>query len=194
MDSLGAGVVQAAFLSFSHACVAASGRGIGGGARRRRPSDSLIFSRSSESCSESSGVRDGASPRQNGTFGDAPWASSTSTRGSVQTRRIRHEVLPSSMMSPARLSTAKSSSTVPTVASSGVATTVYSAFSEDGAAAGDGGEARATPPRVQAMVHAIAEEICAVAAALGGDAFGEHGDECIEIFARQIAIRICAAH
>ena len=32
-------------------------------------------------------------------------------------RRIRHEVLPSSMMSPALLSTAKSSSTVPTTIS-----------------------------------------------------------------------------
>ena len=65
----------------------------------------------------------GASPRQKGTLGGAPCASSTSTRPR-STRRMRQEVFPSSMMSPARLSTAKSSSTVPTTASSGVATTV----------------------------------------------------------------------
>ena len=40
------------------------------------------------------------------------------------TRRMRHEVFPRSMMSPRKLSTAKSSSTVPTTVPSGSATTV----------------------------------------------------------------------
>ena len=40
------------------------------------------------------------------------------------TRRMRHDVLPSSITSPAMLSTAKSSSTVPTTVPSGSATTV----------------------------------------------------------------------
>ena len=88
----------------------------------------LIFSRSSATCWESSGVRAGASPRQNGTLGGAPWASSTSTLPDC-TRRIRQEVLPRRMMSPLKLSTAKSSSTVPTTVPSGCAITVYSALS-----------------------------------------------------------------
>ena len=45
------------------------------------------------------------------------------------TRRMRHELLPSSMMSPALLSTAKSSSSVPTTIPSGSATTVNRAVS-----------------------------------------------------------------
>ena len=78
----------------------------------------------------SSCVRAGASPRQKGTVGGAPCASSTSTRPVLpSTRRMRHEVLPSSMMSPALLSTAKSSSRVPTTVPSGSATTVNSAVS-----------------------------------------------------------------
>ena len=81
-----------------------------------------IVARTSATCSDSSIVRDGASPFQNGIVGDAPCASSTSTRP-MPTRRMRHEVLPSSMMSPDKLSTAKSSSTVPIVVPSGSATT-----------------------------------------------------------------------
>ena len=88
----------------------------------------LIFSRNFETCAESSSVRAGASPRQNGIVGGAPCASSTKTLPE-DTRRIRQEVFPSNMMSPAMLSTAKSSSTVPTTAPSGCATTVYSEFS-----------------------------------------------------------------
>ena len=85
---------------------------------------SLIFSRNVPMCSESSSVRAGASPRQNGTLGGAPCASCTSTRPAlVSMRRIIHEVFPSSMMSPRLLSTAKSSSTVPTTMPSGSATT-----------------------------------------------------------------------
>ena len=77
---------------------------------------------------ESSSVRPGASPFQNGIVGGAPCASSTRTRPG-STRRMRHEVVPSRNTSPARLSTAKSSSSVPTVVPSGSATTMYCAVS-----------------------------------------------------------------
>ena len=71
---------------------------------------------------DSSTVRPGASPSQNGTDGGAPCASTTrTTPGS--TRRIRHEVVPSRNTSPAMLSIAQSSLTEPTTASSGSATT-----------------------------------------------------------------------
>ena len=124
---LGAGIVEAAFffqpgrlLAATSGCVAENPTGEVCG------SISLIFSRNSPTCSDNSSVRAGASPRQNGTVGGAPCASSTSTRPEfVSTRRIRHDVLPSSMMSPRLLSTAKSSSTVPTTMPSGCATTVY---------------------------------------------------------------------
>ena len=84
--------------------------------------DKLILSRNSPTCWESSIVRAGASPRQNGTFGEAPFASSTCT-APPRMLRMRQEVLPSSMMSPLMLSTAKSSSTVPTMNPSGSAIT-----------------------------------------------------------------------
>ena len=57
--------------------------------------------------------RPGASPRQKGIVGGAPAASTTVT-SLPRTCRIRHDVLPSRKMSPAMLSMAKSSSTVPT--------------------------------------------------------------------------------
>ncbi len=80
------------------------------------------FARSSDTSPDSSAVRPGASPSQKGTDGGAPWASTTRTvPGS--TRRIRHEVVPSRNTSPAMLSMAQSSFTVPTNVSSGSATT-----------------------------------------------------------------------
>ena len=105
--------------------------------RFRQPSTGTTFSRRSlmsfrnpPSCCDSSAVRAGASPRQNGTPGGAPCASSTSIRDDLPSiLRIRHEVFPNSMISPAMLSTAKSSSTVPTIAPSGSATTVNRALS-----------------------------------------------------------------
>ena len=78
--------------------------------------------RSRPTSCDSSRVRPGASPSQNGIVGGAPWASTTRTV-LCSTRRIRHEVLPSRKMSPAMLSMAKSSFTEPTTASSGSATT-----------------------------------------------------------------------
>src|SRR6185503_19266919 len=61
-------------------------------------------------------LRAGASPSQKGIDGGMPSASSTRTRP-ASTRRMRYEVLPSWNTSPARLSTAKSSLTVPTTMS-----------------------------------------------------------------------------
>ena len=78
--------------------------------------------RSAETSSESSRVRAGASPNQNGTEGGAPCASTTRTVPLV-TRVMRQDVLPSRKMSPAIDSMAQSSLTVPMKVSSGSATT-----------------------------------------------------------------------
>ena len=79
---------------------------------------------------DSSSVLAGASPSQKGTVGGAPCASSTSTRPDFpSTLRILHDAFPSRMMSSRLLSTAKSSSRVPTTVPSGSATTVNNAVS-----------------------------------------------------------------
>jgi hypothetical protein len=93
-------------------CVALSG------ASSRR----VTSSRSVATSAESSRVRAGPSPSQKGMVGAAPPASSTRTLP-LSTRRMRHEVLPSSITSPAMDSTAKSSSTEPIKVSSGSRTT-----------------------------------------------------------------------
>src|SRR5258707_1206970 len=62
---------------------------------------------------ERSSVRAGASPSQNGIEGGWPRASSTRTVPR-STRKMRYDVLPNWNTSPCRLSTAKSSLTVPT--------------------------------------------------------------------------------
>ena len=67
---------------------------------------------------DSSRVRPGASPSQNGRLGGWPLASATrTTPGS--TRRIRQDALPSWKMSPPLDSMAQSSFTVPTTVPSG---------------------------------------------------------------------------
>jgi hypothetical protein len=81
-----------------------------------------VCSRTAATSADNSAVRAGASPRQNGIVGGAPCACSTRTVP-VSTPRIRQDVLPSKMMSPARLSTAKSSSSEPTTVPSGSAIT-----------------------------------------------------------------------
>ncbi len=88
--------------SISHAVVSVS------------PSSSFAetSSRRRDTACDSSSLRPGASPSQNGIVGGAPCASSTRTRPR-STRRMRYDMLPSWKMSPARLSTAKSSLTVP---------------------------------------------------------------------------------
>ena len=78
--------------------------------------------RMAETSPDSSRVRPGASPNQNGIVGGWPWASSTRTVP-VWIRRIFQGVLPNRKMSPAMLSMAKSSFTVPTIVPSGSAMT-----------------------------------------------------------------------
>ena len=80
------------------------------------------MSRSAETSADSSAVRAGASPIQNGIVGGESPASRTRTTP-ASTRRICHEWVPSMKMSPAIDSTAKSSLTVPMNVSSGSATT-----------------------------------------------------------------------
>ena len=154
--------------------------------------NALILSRSSPTWAESSSDRPGASPRQNGMFGGAPCASSTSTLPDC-TRRMRQEVLPSSMMSPARLSTAKSSSTVPTTVPSGCAITLYSAVS--GIAPPLVMAASRLPRRARTdSVHAVAVQVGRVAPARSRDALGKHLDDFVEVLTLQIAIGVRPPH
>ena len=67
-------------------------------------------------------MRAGPSPSQNGMVDGAPAASSTRTLP-LSTRRMRQELLPSRITSPAMDSMAKSSSSVPMGVSSGSSTT-----------------------------------------------------------------------
>ena len=81
-------------------------------------SRSAISWRSRETSSDSSFVRPGASPNQNGSVGGCPFASATRTCPD-STLTIRYDVLPSRKMSPGELSIAKSSLSVPTNVSVG---------------------------------------------------------------------------
>ncbi len=89
-------------------------------------------------------VRPGASPRQNGMAGAAPCASSTRTRPD-STRRMRQDVVPSRNTSPAMLSTAKSSSTRADRGAFRLRHHQVLRGIRNGAAGGDGGQARAAP-------------------------------------------------
>ena len=93
-------------------------------AASRPPASSCaaIVSRKRDTEADSSLVRPGASPSQNGMLGGTPFASSTRTVPR-STRRMRYDVLPSWNTSPARLSTAQSSFTVPTTCDCGSSTT-----------------------------------------------------------------------
>ena len=129
---------------------------------------------------------------QKGTLGGAPWASSTSTRPDLpSTRRIRQELLPSSMMSPALLSTAKSSSSVPITVPSGSATTVNKAVSGMAPPLVIAASRRAAP-RSQLAIDAIAMYVSAVASAPRRNALGQHFENGVVGFTRKIAIRIRA--
>jgi len=83
---------------------------------------SATSQRKRDTAAESSAVRPGASPSQNGMLGGWPRASSTRTRPG-STRRMSHDVLPSWKMSPGMLSMAKSSFTVPMKVPAGSCTT-----------------------------------------------------------------------
>ena len=109
---------------------------------RRASSRSSIALRTAQTSRESSIVRPSPSPFQNGIDGGAPCASSTRTTP-ASTRRILHEFVPSKKMSPAMLSIAKSSSSVPTTCPSGSSDHVVVRGVGNRAAAGDRGEPRA---------------------------------------------------
>ena len=91
-------------------------------------SQAEMSARRRDTALDSSSVRPGASPNQNGMFGGWPWASCTNMRP-VSTFRMRYEVLPSWKMSPGRLSKAKSSFTLPMRSASGVSSTSQSNWS-----------------------------------------------------------------
>ena len=63
----------------------------------------------------------------------------------------------------------------------------------DRAARRDRGHARAAP-RAQPAVDAVVMQKRAAAAARGRDAVGEHRDDVVEVFAREVAVRIRGAH
>ncbi len=116
-------------------------------------SRSSIAARTSHTSRESSIVRPNPSPFQNGIDGGAPCASSTRTTP-ASTRRIRHEFVPSRKMSPAMLSIAKSSSSVPIACPSGSTITRVVGGVRDRAAARERREPR-TAPRAQPAVDAV---------------------------------------
>ena len=62
----------------------------------------------------------------------------------------------------------------------------------DGAAVGDGDHA-GTAAWVKMVLDSVAEEVGAVAAAGGFDAFGEEGEEVVELFARDVAVGVGSA-
>ena len=123
-----------------------------------------ISSRKSETKSQSSSVRCGASPRQNGTVGGWPCASSTKTRPVLSMRWMRQLVLPRRMMSPAEESMAKSSSSVAICTPSGCTMTANKRGVRNRAAIRHRDDPR-TPPRMQMPVHAIAQQVRTIAAA-----------------------------
>ena len=121
---------------------------------------------------DSSVVRPGASPSQNGMLGGSPFASSTRTVPR-STRRMRYDVLPSWNMSPARLSTAKSSFTVPTTCACGSSTHRVVGVVGDRAAGRDRRQRRAAPP-AQHAVDRVAMQVRARRPRRVSKAVGEH--------------------
>src|SRR5688572_20498417 len=56
-----------------------------------------------------------------------------------------------------------------------------------GAARGDGGEAR-SPASTQSLVYRVMVQVSGTPPSLGAEAFGEHADDGVKLFAFQIAI------
>ena len=137
--------------------------------RCRSPSRSATPARRPDTSSESSAVRLGASPTQNGIVGRAPSASITRTSPAV-TRRMRHECVPRRKTSPAIDSMAKSSLTVPTNVSSGLGYDPVVAHLGDGPAARQCGQAGAAA-RPEDAVDAVAVQVRHARAPPRRDAF-----------------------
>ena len=142
--------------------------------------------RSSETALESSAVRAGASPSQNGTVGEAPSASTTRTvPGSIL--RMRQVALPRRKTSPAIDSIAQSSLTVPTRVSSGSSTTRKSATS--GMAPPEVTAVRRAPRRgLSTAVHAVAVKMRPAPAPAGDDAVGDEADDRLEVLRRSSSL------
>src|SRR5216110_2389063 len=106
--------------SASHCCVECGGHAaaVRAPAWPAHSTWAAMSRRRSLTARDSSSLRAGASPSQNGIVGGAPLASATRTTP-LPTCMICHEALPSWKMSPALLSMAKSSLSVPTTVSSG---------------------------------------------------------------------------
>ena len=157
-------------------------------ARSALSSRASTSSRSRDTASESSSVRPGASPSQNGMVGGWPCASSTRTRP-ASTRRIRYDVLPSWKMSPARLSIAKSSLTRADELARGLEHDVVVGGVGNRAARGDRGEARAAPA-AQHAIHRIAMHVRRAMAAARAEPFGDHAHDGEILVARQRRVGI----
>ena len=95
-------------------------------------------------------------------------------------------------MSPAMLSTAKSSLTVPMIWFSGSSSTVIVGVVGDRAAGGQRGRARAAPA-AQNAIDRVAMDERAAPAAPRGEALGEHAHDRVEILSRERAERPAAA-
>ncbi len=106
---------------------------------------------------------------------------------------MRHDVFPSSMMSPALLSTAKSSSSVPTLIPSGSKHDIKQRCFRNRSATCDGRQAAAAP-RPQHAVHTITMQVRAIPSALRGDSLAQHFEDLFKHLPRQFAIRLRTPH
>ena len=91
---------------------------------------------------------------------------------------MRHDVLPSNMMSPALLSTAKSSSSVPHLDLIGLRNDGIQCCLRDRATAGDSSQS-CSAPRAQAAVYLIAKKISPIASALRGYTQRQHVENAV---------------
>ncbi len=151
-----------------------------------------ISARRSATPSERTAVRCGASPSQKGMLGGAPCASSTSTLPCGSMRWMRQLVLPSRTTSPGEESTAKCSSSVAICTFSGCSMTLKSERVGNRAAVRDGDHARAAAS-VQMALHAVAQQVRAVAPARAFDARVQQREQLVELRAGEIAVRPGAA-
>ena len=129
---------------------------------------SSTSSRSRDTANDSSSVRPGASPSQNGMVRRLALRV-LDAHPPASTRRIRYDVLPSWKMSPARLSIAKSSLTRADELARGLEHDVVVGGVGNRAAGGDRREARAAPA-AQHAVHRVAMHVRGAMAAARAEA------------------------
>ena len=126
-------------------------------------------------------MRAGPSPSQNGIVEGAPPASSTRTLP-LSTRRMRQELLPSRITSPAMDSIAKSSSSEPIGRLVGLEHDLVARVVGDRAARGERGQARPAAG-LEPSRHPVAVQARRVAAPPRRDALGEHVHDLVEVLA-----------